>query len=359
VTELKVAINCSAEGALSPEAWQTMADSVREAERLGVSYCWSAEAWGSDAVSPIAYLAGRTQRIMLGTGVMQVFNRTPASVAMTALSLAALTGNRFVLGLGASGPGVVEGLHGARFARPLTRLSETIDIVRLAFAGERIAYDGKVFTLPLPGSQGKALRLAFPPNENIPIYLATMSPKALVVTGEKADGWLGTAFVPEGASAYLNHLEQGAERAGRTLSSLDLQEGGEVAFGDDVEEMVAERKKGLAFTLGGMGTETTNFYNDAYSRQGYSDVAKTVQDLWLSRRREAAAEAVPDELVLRTALIGTEDMVRDRIRAIRRAGITTLRLYPAGSSLDERVETLGRAMDLVREVNSESVVRDV
>jgi F420-dependent oxidoreductase-like protein len=330
-----------------------MADWVREAERLGVAHCWSAEAWGADAVSPIAYLAGKTERIRLGTGIMQVFNRTPATVAMTALSLAAMTGDRFVLGLGASGPAVVEGLHGVPYLRPLKTLSETVDIVRLAFAGERITYEGTVFDLPRPDSDGKALRLSFPPNDRIPIYLATMSPKALELTGEKADGWLGTAFVPEAASAFLDPLRQGADKAGRSLSDLDLQQGGEVAFGDDVEEMLSERKKGLAFTLGGMGTTTTNFYNDAYSRQGYRDVARRVQDLWQSRKREEAAAAVPDELVSRTTLLGTDDMVRDRIRAIRRTGITTLRLYPAGSNLDERVATLGRAMDLVRQVNAE------
>jgi F420-dependent oxidoreductase-like protein len=333
-----------------------MADWVREAERVGVSYCWSAEAWGADAVTPIAYLAGRTERIRLGTGIMQVFNRTPATVAMTALSLAAMTGNRFVLGLGASGPRVVEGLHGTPYSKPLTALSETLDIVRLAFAGERIAYDGDVYRLPFPTSDAKALRLAFPPNDRIPIYLATMSPKALELTGEKADGWLGTAFVPEAASAYVEPLGRGADRAGRTLSDLDLQQGGEVAFGDNVEEMLAERKSGLAFTLGGMGTATTNFYNDAYSRQGYGEAAKAVQALWLQGKRDEAAAAVPDELVGRTTMVGTDDMVRDRMRAIRAAGITTLRLYPAGSDLAERLETLGRAMDLVREVNAEPAV---
>jgi len=179
VSELKVAINAGSDGVIGPEAWSKMADFVCEAERLGVAFCWTAEAWGSDAVSPVGYLAAKTDRIRLGAGIMQVYNRTPASMAMTALTLAAMSGNRFVLGIGASGPQVVEGLHGQRFERPLRRIAETIEIVRRAFAGERVVFEGEVFRLPLLGSQGKALRLAFPPNDQIPIYLATLSPKAL------------------------------------------------------------------------------------------------------------------------------------------------------------------------------------
>lgn len=351
---MEVAINCGAEGSGGPEGWQRMADYVCEAESLGVGCCWSSEAWWSDAISPIAYLASRTTRIRLGTGIVQVFNRTPVTVAMTALTLASMTGNRFVLGLGASGPQVVEGLHGEPFRKPLTRLIETVEIVRLACTGEKIAYDGSIFVLPLPDSQGKALRLAFPPNDHIPIYLATLSPRALEVTGRLADGWLGTAFVPENARALLDPIEAGARASGRDLTDLDLQEGGEVAFGDDVEAMVDERRKGLAFTLGGMGTASTNFYNDAYSRQGYPDVAHEAQRLWADGRRDEAAGIIPDELVLRTTLIGTQDMVRDRMRAMRDAGITTLRLYPAGDTIDERLATLGQAMDLLGEVNAEA-----
>jgi F420-dependent oxidoreductase-like protein len=348
-----VAVNCSAEGAADADAWQRSVDFVREAERLGVAYCWSAEAWGSDGVSPLAYLAARTERIRLGAGVLQLYNRTPVTVAMTALTLAAMSGNRFILGLGASGPQIVEGLHGQPFQRPLRRMEETIDIVRAAFAGERIVYDGEVFRLPLPGGEGKALRLAHPPNDAIPIYLATLAPRALELTGRRADGWLGTAFVPEAAEAYLVHLRRGATEAGRTLGDLDLQQGGEVAFGDDAEQLIAARKPGMAFTLGGMGSASTNFYNEAYSRAGFADAAARVQELWLAGRREDAAAAVPDELVAATTLLGTDETVLGRMRAIRDAGITTLRLYPAGADLEERVATLGRAMDLVQTVNAE------
>jgi len=246
----------------------------------------------------------------------------------------------------------VEGLHGVRFAHPLARMRETIEIVRRLAAGERLRYDGDQFRLPLPGGEGKPLRLSQPPNPEIPIYLAALSPKMLELTGEMADGWLGTSFVPEHATAFLDPIAAGAARAGRTLADLDLSQGAEVAFGDDVEAMVAARKPGLAFSLGGMGSATTNFYNDAYSRQGFADVAEKVQRLWVDGRRDEAAALVPDEMVLATTLIGTEAMVRDRLAAWRDAGITTIRLYPAGTTLDERLETLAHAIELVAETAS-------
>jgi F420-dependent oxidoreductase-like protein len=272
---------------------------------------------------------------------------------MTALTLSRLSDNRFLLGLGTSGPQVMEGLHGVRFSHPLGRMRETVEIIRRVFAGERISYEGTHFQLPLPGGEGKALRLSQPANPGIPIYLATLSPRMLELTGEVADGWLGTAFVPEGASAFLEPLAAGAAKAGRMLGDLDLSQGAEVAFGDDVAAMAAARKPGLAFTLGGMGTAGTNFYNDAYSRQGFADAASEVQSLWVDGRRDEAAARVPDEMVLATTLIGTEDMVRDRLRAWRDAGVNTARLYPAGATLDERLVTLGRALDLVHEIDKE------
>jgi len=318
-----------------------------EAERLGVDSAWSAEAWGMDAVSPLAFLAARTTRLRLGSGIMQISARTPSMTAMTALSLAALSGDRFLLGLGASGPQVVEGLQGQPFARPISRMRETIEIVRLALAGEKLVYQGRHFQLPLPGGQGKALRLAQPANANIPIYLATLSPKGLELTGELADGWLGTSFTPEQAEAHLAHLRRGAARAGRSLDDLDLCVGATVAFADDPEPLLQKQKGHMAFTLGAMGSPTTNFYNDAYRRGGFEDAAREVQQLWNRGERERAAAAVPDEMVLRTTLIGSEARVRQRIRAYREAGVTTLRLDPMGGSAQERLDTLGRAVELV------------
>jgi len=333
---------------LANDDWQAASAYVMEAERLGVDCLWSAEAWGHDAATPLAFMAARTSRIRLGTGIMQAGTRTPALVAMTAMSLAAMSGGRFLLGLGVSGPQVIEGWHGIRFERPVQRLRETVEIVRRAVRGERLTYKGKIYELPLPGGEGKALRSAARPQPEIPIYLATLSPRSLEMTGEIADGWLGTSFMPEHARVFFDHLEAGAVRAGRSLAQLDLQAGGVVAFSDDVERLIPARKPGLAFTLGAMGSRQHNFYNDAFKRAGYEDVAVEVQRLWLDGRREEAAARVPDELVLKTNLLGTEAMVRKRLEAYREAGITTLRVEPADDSLDERLATVGRLLELVR-----------
>ena len=319
---------------------------VLEAEKLGVDTVWSAEAWGQDAVTPLAYLAARTERIRLGTGIMQISARVPSMTAMTALSLAALSNDRFLLGLGVSGPQVVEGLQGQPFRAPLTRMRETVDIVRQAFAGERIRYEGKHHRLPLPGGEGKALRLSQGANPNIPIYLATLGPRALVYTGEAADGWLGTSFVPNAADAHLAHIRQGAEAAGRNMRDIDIQVGGAVGFGD-AEELAEPMKASLAFTLGAMGSATTNFYNDAYKRSGWESVAREAQALWVAGRREEAVQAIPTELVLEGNLLGSESEVRERLNAYRDAGVTTIRLSPIGRGQTERLDTLGRAMALL------------
>lgn len=321
---------------------------VQEAEKLGVDTVWSAEAWGQDAVTPLAFLAARTDRIRLGTGIMQISARAPAMTAMTALTLAAISNDRFILGLGASGPQVVEGLHGVPFKAPLARMQETVEIVRLAFAGEKLAYAGKHHRLPLPGGEGKALRLAQPGNRRIPIYLATLGPRSLEYTGAAADGWLGTSFTPEHADAHLAHIRRGAEAAGRRLTDIDIQVGGTVAFGDDLEALVEPLRMGMAFTLGAMGSPQTNFYNDAYRRGGWEEAAAEVQSLWVSGQREAAAARVPAAMIEQANLLGDEAGVRSRIQAFRDAGVTTLRVQPAGRTLKERLGTLGRVMDLVR-----------
>ena len=320
---------------------------VMEAERLGVDAVWSAEAWGQDAVTPLAYLAAKTERIRLGAGIMQISARTPSMTAMTALTLATVSDDRFILGLGASGPQVVEGLQGRPFKAPLTRMKETVEIVRLAFAGEKLAYQGRYHQLPLPGGQGKALRLAQPGNPNIPIYLATLSPKSLRYTGVAADGWLGTSFTPEHADAHLAHITQGAAEAGRSMGDIDIQVGGTVAFGDDLAALVEPLKPGIAFSLGAMGSPTTNFYNDAYRRGGWADAAEAVQRLWVAGKRAEAVASVPSRMVEEVNLLGDEAQVRARVEAFRKAGVTTLRIQPAGADLNARLETLGRVMDMV------------
>jgi F420-dependent oxidoreductase-like protein len=345
---MKVSIAIGAPDSGKKRGFETVADYVVAAERLGADIVWTAEAWGQDAIVPLAYVAARTSRIRLATGIMQVTARAPVMTAMTALTMASVSGDRFILGLGNSGPQVVEGLHGVPFERPLERMREAVEIVRLAFAGEKIVHEGRHYPLPLPGGQGKALRLAQPANADIPIYLATLAPKALELTGAIADGWVGTSFVPENAGYYLDHLRRGAEGAGRSLADFEIDVGGPVAFTEDVAPLVAGRKRALAFQLGAMGSPTTNFYRDGFARSGFGDVAAEVQKLWVAKRRDEAAAAVSDELALKTSLFGTEEQVRERIRAYAAAGVTSLRLDPMGRSVQERLETLGRAVELVR-----------
>ena len=333
-------------GRTTVENLSTLTAWVQHAERLGIDTAFTSEAWWSDATTPIAYLADKTERIRLGTGIMQAAARSPAMTAMTAMTLHDLTGGRFVLGLGASGPQVVEGLHGVRYARPLSRLRETVEICRMIFAGEKVHYQGKVIQLPLPDSEGKALRIDHAPVD-IPIYLATLGPNALRYTGAAADGWLGTSFSPEHPHAHLEHVRAGTQSAGRSLKDLDLCVSVRVEIGDDVDAIVQRRKPAVAFNLGGMGSASTNFYNDAFKRAGYEDAAREVQSLWLAGKREAAAERVPDVMVTRFQAVGTADMVKQRFEAYRSAGVTTLKLGLDSKPLGpERFELLEQIVEL-------------
>jgi F420-dependent oxidoreductase-like protein len=326
---------------------------ILEAERLGVDSVWAGEAWGTDAVTPLAYLAAKTSRIKLGTSIMQVGSRSPALIAMTAVSLAGLSDDRFILGLGTSGPQVIEGWHGVRFNPPLARLRETVAIVRMALRGERVTYAGKVYNLPLPDGEGRALKLSAEPR-SVPIYLATLGPRSLEVTGAIADGWIASSFMPDHAEAFFAPMRRGAEQAGRSFEAIDRVAGGVVAFSDDLERLIAPRKPGFAFEIGAMGSREHNFYKDAYERQGYADLVQRVQALWFERRRDEAAALIPDEFVLQANLLGTEQMVKQRLRVYRDAGITTLQVSPDGNTAAERLQTLGQLMDLVQAVNAES-----
>ncbi len=338
-------------GMTGNDNWDDVSTYVQEAEKLGAEYVWTAESWGHDAVTPLAYMAAKTSTIKLGAGIMQAVGRTPANTAMTAMTLQSLSGGRFIMGLGASGPQVVEGWHGVPYRKPIQRIREVIEIVRIVSRGDKLQYDGEVFHLPLPGGEGKALRSGAPPSPNIPVYLATLSPVSLALTGEVADGWLGTSFIPEQAEeVFFQHIRKGAQKAGRSLADLDLQAGGVVAFGDDVEKMLPRRKPGLAFTLGAMGSKEHNFYNAAFQRAGYEEEARAIQLKWIEGDRQTAASMVPDEMVIKTNLLGTDAMVRERMQAYKAAGVTTLRVEPEGRTPQERLETLGRAVNLARDV---------
>ena len=334
------------------EDWQAAETWVSEVERLGVDSAWTSETWGFDAFSPVAYFAGKTSRITLGTSIAQVGGRSPGAIAMSALALASMTGDRFVLGLGTSGPQVIEGWHGVPFNPAYTRLRETVEIVRLATSGERVAYEGDVYQLPLPGGEGRALRAGAPPRD-IPIYLATLGPRSLRMTGELADGWVSSSFMPEHAEVFLDEIRAGAEAAGRDFDDIERIAGGVVQFGDDLDALIQPRKPGFAFEMGAMGSPEHNFYRDAYARQGYGELTEAVLERWLAREREAAAALIPDDFVIKSNLLGTDEQVRERIRVFRDAGITTLRVAPAGEAMQERLDTLGRFIDLLNAVNAE------
>jgi F420-dependent oxidoreductase-like protein len=325
---------------------------VGDAERLGAASVWVPEVWGQDALTPLAYLAARTSTIKLGSGIVQLGARTPAMLAMSAMSLQALSGGRFLLGVGTSGPQVMEGWHGVRFASPLTATRETIDIIRTVARGDRLSYQGQVFQLPLPDGPGRPLRSMMSPTD-VPIYVAALGPRNLQLTGEMADGWIGNAFLPEHAEVFLAQIRAGASKAGRSLADLHLVIPVAVEFTDDVEEAARRHARGYAFTIGAMGSRDKNFYNAAFTRQGFGDDVEAVQDLWLSGRREEAADRVPTELGFKTNLLGQPDTVRERLRLYRDAGVTTLQAKLDGDR-HQRLDTLGQLIDLVDEVNRET-----
>ncbi len=327
-------------------------DYVVEAERLGADSVWVPEFWGFDALTPLAAAAVVTDRIRLATGIVQLGTRTPAMLAMSAMTLQHLSEGRFVLGLGTSGPQVMEGWHGVPFAKPVTRTRETIEIIRKVTAGERLTYDGTIHQLPLPGGEGKAIRSAAPP-AHVPIHLASLGPANLRLTGEAADGWIGNSFFTETADVFFDPIRTSAEEAGRALDDIELTVSVSVEFTDDVDEAARRHADGYAFTFGAMGSATTNFYNDAFARQGWGDAVAEVQRLWLAGDREGAAAAVPVEIGLRTNLIGPPDEVRRRLGEYRDCGVTTLRVSPMGETVDERLANLGQLVDLAYDLESD------
>jgi F420-dependent oxidoreductase-like protein len=332
----------------------TSADDVAvvvETERLGADTVWVAEAWGHDAMTPLAFLAAHTSTIRLATGIAQVGARTPAMLAMQAMSVHAMSGGRLLLGLGASGPRIMEGWHGVPFATPLAAMRDTIAIVRKVAAGERLEHDGRAYHVPLSG--GRGIRSMAPPvTTPIPIAIASLGPRSLELTGEIADAWLGNAFMPEHAEAFLDPIRAGCERAGRSLADLELVIPVAVEFTDDVDEAGRRHAAGYAFTIGAMGAGSTNFYNAAFTRQGFGDDVEAVHRLWQDGRREAAAERVPIEIGMQTNLLGTPSMIAERLRRYRDAGVTSLQAKVAGSA-QERIDTLAQLIDVAAEVSGE------
>ena len=352
MTEMKVSIGLHRDHI---DDWDSAARYAQAAEGLGVDSIWSAEAWGYDGITPLAYLAGKTSTIKLGTGIIQGGTRTPALVGMTAMSLQSMSGGRFRLGLGTSGPQVVEGWHGVPFAGAVSRLRETAEIVRMVCNGERVVYDGRHYTLPLPGGEGKAIRSGSPPVQPPPVYFASLGRRSLQVCGAIADGWLASSFVPETADVFFDDIRAGAESAGRAIDEIDLEAGGAVVFTDDPEGTAKQHARGIAFTLGAMGSAKTNFYNDAFCRQGWDDAAKEVQRLWISGERDLARDRVPVELAFKINCIGDDAAVMERLRVYRDAGVNTFRANVEGATVDQRIVNLERLMGLIDQINGEAV----
>jgi len=318
------------------------------AERLGVDSVWVPEVWGYDALTGLAYLAAKTSALRLGTFVVQLGSRSPAMLATSALSLQELSDGRFLLGVGTSGPRVMEGWHGVRFRKPVETTRETIEIVRMVSRGERLEHPGEIYPLPLPDSSGAALKPLVRPR-HVPVYVAAMGPRNLRLTGEMADGWLGNAFIPEAAEVFLGPLREGAERTGRTLADIDLVAPVAVEFHDDDASADAAARKhadGYAFTIGAMGTGGRNFYNDAFTRLGYGVQVAAVAELWQSGRRDEARAAVPIDLGRLTNLVGTQQSITERVHTYRAAGITTLLAKLEGEYPDQ-LTTLERLLDVV------------
>jgi F420-dependent oxidoreductase-like protein len=326
---------------------QDQLEIVQEAERLGYDSVWTAEAYGSDAATILGWLAGQTERIRIGSAIFQMPARSPAMTAMTAATLDQLSGGRMLLGIGSSGPQVAEGWHGQRFGRQLQRTREYVAVVRKALDRERVEFHGETLELPLPDGPGKALKLTIAPvQDRIPIYLAAIGPKNTQLAGEIADGWIPIFFSPENVGELRPLLEEGAQRAGRSLDGFDIAPTVNVSIDDDLAAARDRMRPFIALYIGGMGSRQQNFYNALAVRYGFEAAAKEVQDLYLDGRRDEAAAAVPDELVDTVTLCGPRDHVRERLAIYRDAGVGTLGITPVAGSKDERIEQLRLVAEL-------------
>ncbi len=318
-------------------------DEVLEAERLGYVSVWSGEAWGTDAVSPVAWVLARTTRIKAGTAIMQMQARTPACAAMTAMTLQALSGGRFLLGVGPSGPQVIEGWHGVAYGKPLARTREYIDIVRKALAREApLTYQGEHYQIPYQGPDasglGKPLRSIVHGDPSLPIYTASITPAGLRTAGEVSDGTLPIWFSPEQADQVVQPILDGRAKAGkpRDLAGFDLAPYVKIAMGNDLQACRDAIRPNRALYIGGMGARSKNFYNDFAVRLGYPEAAAKIQDLYLAGQKREAEALVPDRLIDEIALVGSADRIRDRLQAwkqVANAGrLTTMVL--TGASVD-------------------------
>ena len=319
---------------------------VADYEKAGLDIAWVAEAYGFDAPTFMGYLAAKTESITIGAGILPIYTRTPTLMAMTAASMDMLTNGRFILGLGASGPQVIEGFHGVKYDAPLGRTREIIDICRIVWKRERVTYDGKYYQLPLPAGEGTGLgkplkMIAKPIREDIPVWIASLGPKNVEMTAEIANGWLPIFYMPERANdVWGADLAAGMAKRDPNLGPLEICAGGLVAFGDDKSDIAELARPMVALYVGGMGAKGRNFYNDLMCRYGYEEEATKIQDLYLEGKKDEAAALVPSEFLKLTNLCGPEGFVRERIEAYAAAGVNVLNIIPVGENPTAMIEKL-------------------
>ncbi|WP_457147920.1 LLM class F420-dependent oxidoreductase [Mycobacterium sp. URHB0021] len=329
------------------------ADEVVELEKIGVDIALVAEAYSYDAISQLGFLAAKTSRIELGSGVVPIYVRTPSLLAMTAAGLDYVSNGRFRLGIGTSGPQVVEGFHGVPFDAPLGRTREVVDICRQVWRRERVQYDGKYYRIPLPADQGtglgKPLQLInHPVRQSIPITIAALGPKNVELTAEIAEGWQPVFFYPEKADdVWGESLRAGFAKRDPALGPLDVMVSAPLAIGDNVEDRLAWAKPQLALYIGGMGARGRNFYHNLATRYGYGDLADHIQDLYLAGKKSEATDAVPDDLVRNVSLVGPRGYVKERIAAYAEGGATTLLLQTLSGDRREALRFVEELRDLL------------
>ena len=328
---------------------RTAAQQARELEAAGVDCIWIAAAYGFDGVSLLGYLAGATNSVGLASGILNTYSRTPACLAQTAAGLDALSEGRFTLGLGASGPQVIEGFHGVPYTFPLTRLKEVITICRMAWSRERLEHEGQIFRLPLATGEGTGLGkplkiINHPVRPNIPIYVAALGSKSVEETVASTDGWLPFLVFPEPLDqVWGKSVRAGLARRNPNLGELDIVAGGLVSIGKDAAKYRDFARPMAALYIGGMGAKNKNFYNDVCRDYGFVDEALAIQDAYLEGRRDEAADLLPNELIENTTICGDEGYVAERLSAYKNAGITSLNVTPIGG---EPAQILGRLREL-------------
>lgn len=304
---------------------------VLEAERLGYHVYWSAESYGADAMVPLAWVGAQTSTIRLGTAIMQIPGRTPANAAMAAMALDGLSGGRFLMGLGVSGPQVVEGWHGVPFGAPVKRTREYVTILRRIFAREEpVEFQGEYYQMPYRGPKasglGKPLKTILHPRKDIPIYLAAMGPRNVALAGELCDGILPTIFSPDKLDVVLKPLKEGAAKSGRSLDGFDVAPSVPIAMGKELKACFDKIRPGIAFSAGVYGAKGKNFYNDVVKRYGYEEVAEKCQDLYLAGHKEAAIATIPDQLCDEVALCGSKERIKERLTRYNQAPIKTINI---------------------------------